>query len=75
MHVRDGALGVRRRSIEDVRNAAVRQELAVDWHFQILNVAVVPEDLAQVRFIDVFGELLDHDFGAARLAFWARRPG
>lgn len=74
MHVCNSALGVRRRGIQYVRNAAVRQELAVDWHFQILNVAIVPEDLAQVRFIDVFCELLDHDFGAARLAFWARRP-
>ena len=75
MHVRDRALGVRRRRIQHVRDSAVRQKLPVDRHFEVLDVAVAAEDLAQVGFVDVFGEFFDHDFGAAWLAVGARWAG
>jgi hypothetical protein len=72
VHVCDRALGVRGRGIQNVRYAAVRQELPVDRHFEVLDVAVAAEDLAQVCFVDVFRELFNDDFGAAWLgAVWA----
>jgi hypothetical protein len=72
VHVRNCALGIRRRGIQHVGNSAVRQELAVDRHFQVLNVAVGTKDFAQVCFVDVFCEFFDHDLCAARLAVGAR---
>lgn len=75
MHVCDRALGVRGRGIQDVSYSAVRQELPVDRHFQVLDVTVAAKDLAQVCFVDVFRELFNDDFGAAWLgavgAGWA----
>jgi hypothetical protein len=75
VHVCYRALGVRGRGIEHIRYPAVRQELPVDRHFQVLDVAVAAEDLAQVCFVDVFCELFNDDFGAAWLgavgAGWA----
>lgn len=65
MHVCYGAFGVRGRGVQDVGDAAVGQELPVDGHFQVFDVAVGTEDFAQVRFVDVFGELFNDDFGAA----------
>lgn len=67
VHVCDRALGVRGRGIQDVSYSAVRQELPVDRHFQVLDVAVAAEDLAQVCFVDIFRELFNDDFGAAWL--------
>lgn len=46
VHVRDRALGVRGRGIQHVGDSAVRQELAVDRHFEVLDGAVAAEDLA-----------------------------
>jgi hypothetical protein len=75
VHVCDCALGVRGRRIQHIRYPAVRQELPVDRHFQVLDRAVAAEDFAQVCFVDVFRELFNDDFGAAWLgavrAGWA----
>lgn len=71
VHVRYGALGVRGRGVQHVRDPAVRQKLPVDGHLEVLDVAVAAEDFAQVRFVHVLGELLDHDLRAARLSGWA----
>ena len=73
VHVRDGALGVRGRGVQHVGDAAVRQELPVDRHLEVLDVAVAAEDLAQVRLVDVFRQLFYHDLRAAwlRWAGWA----
>jgi hypothetical protein len=68
VHVCDRALGVRGRGIQHIRYPAVRQELPVDRHFQVFNIAVAAEDLAQVCFVDVFRELFNDDFGAAWLS-------
>jgi hypothetical protein len=71
----DSALGVRRGGIQHVGYPAVRQELPIDRHFQILDIAVAAEYLAQVCFVDVLRELFNDDFGAAWLgavgAGWA----
>lgn len=75
MHVRDSTLGICGRGIQHVGDSAVRQELAVDRHFEVLDVAVAAEDFAQVGFVDVFGEFFDHDFGAAWLAVGAGWAG
>lgn len=72
MHVCDCALGVGGRGIQHVRNSPIRQELTVDWHFQVLDVAIAAKDLAQVRLVDVLCEFFDHDLCAARLAVGAR---
>jgi hypothetical protein len=49
--------------------------LPIDRHFQILDIAVAAEYLAQVCFVDVLRELFNDDFGAAWLgavgAGWA----
>ena len=75
VHVCDRALGVRRGGIQHVCYTTIRQELPVDRHFQVLDVAVAAEDLAQVCFVDVFRELFNDDFRAAWLgavrAGWA----
>jgi hypothetical protein len=71
VHVRDRALGIRGRGIQHVRYPAVGEELAVDRHFQVFDVAVGAEDLAQVCFVDVFCEFFDHDLCAAWLAVGA----
>jgi len=71
VHVRDSTLGVRGRGIQHVGDSTVRQELPVDRHFEVLDVAVAAEDLAQVCFVDVLGEFFDHDLGAAWLAVGA----
>jgi hypothetical protein len=75
VHVRNRALGVRRRGIQHVCDSAVRQELAVDRHLEVLDVAVAAEDFAQVGFVDVFCEFFYDDFGAAWLAVGARWAG
>lgn len=66
VHVRDRRFGVAGRGIEDVRDAAIGEEGFVHGHFEVGDGAVGGEDFAQVVGIDVFGELLDDDFGAAR---------
>ena len=55
VHVRNGALGVVGGGVEDIRYPAIRHELLVHRHFQFRDVAVRAEDLAEVRFVDVFG--------------------
>lgn len=75
VHVRYRALGVRWRGIQHVGDSAVRQELPVDRHLEVLDVAVAAEDLAQVRLVDVFCEFFYDDLAAAWLAVgagWAR---
>lgn len=71
VHVRYRALCVRWGCIEHVRDSAVRQELPVDRHLQVLDVAVAAEDLAEMCFVDVLCELFYDDFGAAWLAVGA----
>lgn len=61
VHVRDGGFGRGRVAVHDVGGAAVGHELAVDGHVEVLYPAVGAEDLAQVVFVDVLGELLDDD--------------
>jgi hypothetical protein len=75
VHVRDRTLGIRWRGIQHVGDSAVRQELPVDRHLEVLDVAVAAEDLAEVCFVDVFGEFFYDDFGAAWLAVGARWAG
>lgn len=65
MHVRDRAFRSVRRRVDNVSQALVRHELLVHRHLQLGNVAVRAKDLAQMAFVHVFGELLDHDLGAA----------
>lgn len=40
---------------------------AVDGHVQFLNVSIFAEYLAQVIFVDVLGELLDHNLRHVRI--------
>jgi hypothetical protein len=75
VHVRDRALGVRWRRIQHVGDSAIRQKLPVDRHLEVLDVAVAAEDLAEVGFVDVFGEFFYDDFGTAWLAVGARWAG
>ena len=74
MHVRDGGFGVGRGGVEDVCNTAIGEELFVHGHFQVLDFAVAAEDLAEVSFIYVLGELFDNDLCAAR-DVWAAVSG
>lgn len=69
MHVRDGTLRKFWGGVQDVCDAAVRQELLVHGHLQILNLSVAAEYFTQVTFVDVLRELLYHDLCAA----WATR--
>lgn len=66
MHVRDRALGVGGRGVEDVGDASVRHELLVGGHIELGDGAVGGEDFAKVRGLHVFGQFLDDDFGGAR---------
>ena len=75
VHVRNRTLCIRRGGIQHVRDPAVRQELAVDRHLEVLDVAIAAEDLAQVRLVDVLCEFFYDDFGAARLAVGAGWAG
>jgi len=75
VHVRDRALGIRWRGIQHVGDPAVRQELPVDRHLEVLDVAVAAEDLAQVRLVDVLCEFFYDDFGATWLAVGAGGAG
>lgn len=75
VHVRYRTLGICWSGIQHIRDSAVRQELPVDRHLQVLDVAIAAENLAQVRLVDVLCEFFYNDFGAARLAVragWAR---
>lgn len=65
VHVCNRILGVRGCGVQHIGNASIRQELFVDGHLEVLNLAVVAEDLAQVALVDVLGEFLDHDLCAA----------
>ena len=65
MHVCNRILGVRGCGVQHIGNPSIRQELFVDGHLEVLNLAVVAEDLAQVALVDVLGEFLDHDLCAA----------
>ena len=66
VHARNGELGVAWLRIQDVGDATVGHELLVHRHLQLLNLPVRAEDFAQVAHVHVLGELLNHDFGAAR---------
>lgn len=66
VHVRNSCLGVARRGVENVRDAAIGEEGFVHRHFEVGDGAVGGEDFAKVVGIDVLGELFDDDFGAAR---------
>lgn len=69
MHIRYRTFRIRWLREQNVCNAAVRHEVLVHGHLQVLNLSISAEDLAEVRDIDVFGKLFDHDFGGT----WAVR--
>tara|TARA_R110002003_G_scaffold55_4_gene4949 strand:- start:6819 stop:7028 length:210 start_codon:yes stop_codon:yes gene_type:complete len=61
VHLRDCALGVVDFFVQDVGNAAVNVECRVHGHAQVLDHAVLAEDLADVVFFDVACQCLDDD--------------
>lgn len=66
MHVCDCGFSVGWGGVENVGDAAVGKELFVHGHLEVLDFAVATEDLTEVAFIHVFGELLDDNLCAAR---------
>lgn len=65
VHVTDGTLRIARLGKQHIRNPAIRHEVLVHRHLQVLNLSIRAEDLAEVRRVDVLGEFFDDDFGAA----------
>lgn len=49
--------------VQDICNASVGQELLVDRHFQVLDLAKRAEHLTKVQFVDVLRELFHHNLG------------
>lgn len=66
MHMRNGALCVCMRGIEDVCDTAIRHELFVCGHLKFRDIAIGTEDLAQMIFVDILGQFFDDNLGAAR---------
>jgi len=65
MHVCDRVLGMVGCGVQHIRDPSIRQELLVDGHLKVLDLAIIAEDLAQVALVDIFGELLDDYLGTA----------
>jgi hypothetical protein len=61
VHLCDCALGVVDFFVQDVCNAAVDVECRVHGHAQVLDHAILAEDLADVVFFDVACQCLDDD--------------
>ena len=59
MHLGNGALGVVEVVVEDVGGAAVDVEGGIHGHAQVLDGAVLCEDLAHVALVDVPRQGLD----------------
>lgn len=61
MHVGDRRMGKGGRSVEDVADAAVETSRAVGRHVDEFDVAIGAEDFPDVAFVNIFGELFDHN--------------
>lgn len=65
MHVSNRRLGGLDFVVNNVGRSAIGVELTVHGHVDVLDGPVGGEDFADVSFVDVFRELLHHDFGAS----------
>lgn len=61
MHVRDGGLSVGLVEVEDVSCAAIHAGLFVDRKIEVVNVAVLAKDLAEVVLVNILGQPLDNN--------------
>lgn len=66
MHVGNGGLRIRLMNEENVGGATIGTRLSVQRQVQVLDLAVLAKDLAQMLLLDIFGEALDYHLGASR---------
>lgn len=61
MHVRNGSLRIGLGVVENVGCTTIRARLPVDRKIEIVNVAVLAEDLVEVVFVDILRQSLDNN--------------
>jgi len=65
VHITNSILRKLRICVENICNSPIGHEVLVHRHLQFLDFAIVAEDLAEMRFLDVLCEFFDDDFCAA----------
>jgi hypothetical protein len=71
VHVGNGSFCIGFMHVENVCGTTVDSSQSAKRQIEILNLAILPKDLAEVVFIHILGETLDNDLGASRK--WAGR--